>query len=351
MNLPTHVIKKSHIEQLEKRLEELEEESQELDAQLAQLKSQQGSSSQEDEGEDSVPLTPSMFIETIEKINALLSSEATLTRAKIIAANTEQNLPESITDPDEILRRKLRAVDNFVLREQDSFWTEQGVSAEKGQSMTHEFGYHIFADVSEEVREQLQEAVSALVQIEERVVIAGVYGEEAYEQQQKEDAEMEAAMKLVQDGLSTGDMQERQRFAMRLQSEASAVFKNKLSKATNRDEMSKIFGELSEEERMSMMQFQCLQQLVGNLGGGHGHSHGGQPCHGHSHGGEEEEEDHGHGHSHGGHGHSHGGQPCHGHSHGESDEDEDEEEEEEEEHGHGHSHGGQPCHGHSHSHE
>jgi hypothetical protein len=185
---------------------------------------------------------------------------------------------------------------------------------------------------------------------EEKVVIVASMGEAAYNKQQQDLADMNAAMSEVRAAMTTGTVGSKAEFMQKVQSEAQAVMvKRKFKEVKSRQEMDDLFVSMPPDERAKIYRAEALARMsgVGRGGGGgsHTHSHNGQPCHGH---GQPQPPP--------AHTHSHNGQPCggHGHSHGDEDEEDDleegeyEDDEYEDDHGHSHDHGHD--HGHSHDH-
>jgi hypothetical protein len=346
---------REHIEHLEKRVKQLEEESLQKDEILRKLLAGESGPSE--------PILPTaeLFIEILDDVSEALSSDDMLNKAKSAVAATEQAL-EGVSK-DEGVRFKIRAADNVVRDEVSKIWSAKGLDADEGVEQAKSMLSDL--SLSEETRDRLEEALLSLNEVEERVVVIAAMGQDEYQRQQQDMADMTAAGREVQQTLmSTTDTASRNAYVMKVNNDAKAIMATKLAGAKSRAQMDELFGSLTPEERLTVFKAQALSQMLG-IGGGGSHSHNGQPCHGH---GAPPPQQHTHSHDgqpchgHGApapqqHTHSHGGEPCggHGHSHGEEEEEDDYYEEddcdEEDAHDHSHDHGhSHDHHGHSHDH-
>jgi len=316
---------------LEQRLEQLERESKEKDALIAKLSS--GTTSET----EPIDATPEKFRQVFELINVAISKDHVLQSA-IAAADIAVATPEAAAGNEDALTRiRIRAADKVVTDIVDKIWAQHGwVGADalkKAQEMIQAHGG------DDEQTSQLEEAVMAFNEIEERNVVAAAIGEAGYRRQQQDKADFQAAMKDVQEALTVADPQARSKFVRDTQTMAETILRTKLQVAKSAAEMDAIVGTLSPTERQAMFRAQAISQFLGARGSSH--SHNGQPCHGHSHQAAPA------------HTHSHDGKPCggHSHSHGEDEEEEGDDLEEgeyvddDEDDDHGHSH---DDHGHSH---
>lgn len=337
LNQETNHIQR-HVLLLEQRVAQLEAESRQKDALISEL------SGAAVPVPSKVEASAEAFVKIFEVINATLAKEEIFEACKAAADVAESQLQEPHrSNADYVTRVRVRAADRSVTEAVNSIWVALGWDSAEGMTAAQEM-------MEQGDKPELEEALKAFVEIEERNVLASALGEARYRRQQQDKAEMEAATREATVALSSPDPKVRQQFVQETNALAQTVIKTKLSTAKTPSEMDEMLGQLSPNERSAMFRAQAIAQLLG-VGGGGGHSHNGQPCHGHGNPAPAPA-----------HTHSHGGNPCggHGHSHGGELEDEGEDleegeyydDEEEDDHGHshddhGHSH---DDHGHSHDH-
>lgn len=307
-----------YIKSLEQRVAELELASKEKDLILSQFKT--GATTTETLLDaNKVPVEK--MSELLTQLNAKVSHPAVLERAKEIANGITGG-----EDEDDVVRNKLRAVNEYVISQQREFFESHNVDG--GFEFLHT--HHV-------PHESLKQHIDEFREIEERVVVIAALGQTVYDRNRNEEAEIAAIQEQIEAIWDGGDVSAKQALVAEIRTAANKVFQTKLNQATSQRDMMRIYETLDKEERTAMMRAEVLQRIIGAQQ--HGHSHGGEPCHGHGgHDEDDDEEEHSHS-------HSHGGQPCHGHG---GHDEESEESDDEEEHSHSHSHGGQPCHGHGH---
>jgi len=240
------------------------------------------------------------------------------------------------TEQQQHSKNKLTVIKKSIEAVYVDIWeTKLEVDADLGREAMTKIDQFLQSDkISGDELKHLETLLEKFGAAEHRMVGSKLLGEEEYNRRQAENKAVMDAQRDIVENLNSLDAQEKSKYILGLKEKGDKLRKKmtEMGQEAALDYM----DNMSEEDAKTLRQLSALTRIMqASQGGGHGHSHNGQPCTGHGHA------SHGHAHEAESHGHSHDGKPCggHGHSHAPPPKQ-----------SHGHSHNGKPCGGHGHSH-